>query len=104
MSNNGPAGERLVFSGCMDCLVVRLDRGNLATATDAAVNCELCGAAKQDVVFQGHKPQPACPVHAHARHLLSRAMLALRQLETHESSALRGEIAGVLEVQTEEKT
>jgi hypothetical protein len=73
----------IVFQGCGDCLREELD----VLSTYRAPQCSTCGTAKIMLRFESGAQRLECPVHAHGRGLLGRALQALSQVPDNEIAA-----------------
>jgi ribosomal protein S27AE len=83
----------IVFQGCGDCLITLLD----LLSSYQAPQCSTCGAAKSVLQFDNGAKRLECPVHAHGRGLLGRALQALAQFpEDADAQRVRVDIANAL--------
>ena len=83
----------IVFQGCGDCLIIELD----TLGSYRAPQCSTCGTAKIVLRFDTGAERLECPVHAHGRGLLGKALSALAPLQgTDNVDRVRDDIIKVL--------
>lgn len=66
----------VLFQGCPDCLIAELDELRRRRSDP----CWICGTTKAPVQFDQCGELLECPLHAHGRALLGRALQILRKL------------------------